>query len=83
MKTTPKTLHISLKKTPGGIYRYQGKGGQGTNPGPKYGRGRARTVTETGPRPRFHGPTRAARTAPIFARCPVCPLSGENPGFLI
>ena len=43
-------LHYSLDifhyRTPWGIYRHQGKGRPGANPGPKYGRGSARTATE-------------------------------------
>ena len=34
-KKLPYSLYIFLKKTPGGIYRHQGKGGQGDNPWPK------------------------------------------------
>ena len=48
MKTTPKTLHISKLKNPGGFYRHQGNRGPGDKPWPKtrcaprpYGRGNA------------------------------------------
>ena len=57
------------------------EGGQETGPGPKCGRGRGCTAAETRPRPRFRGPTRAARAALRAARGPVCPLSGPVPGF--
>jgi len=47
MKTTPKTLYISNSGTPGDFYRHQGRGGQGTNPGPKHDARRGRTESET------------------------------------
>ena len=65
MKITLKH-YISLNtETQEGIYRHQGKGGSGANPGQKYGRGRARTAVETQPRPRFLSSSRAARAAPL------------------
>ena len=58
MKTTPKTLYFSLLKTLGGIYRHQGRGGPGSNPGPKRGR----------------GPTVATPAAFWARACPLAPL---------
>ena len=80
-KTTLKYC-ISLNTEPQGVYiGTRGKGGQGTNPDPKYGRVRARTAAKTRPRPCFRRSSRAARAAPAAARCRVCPLSAIGPGF--
>ena len=81
-KTTLK-LHYSLDipqyRTPGGIYKHQGNGGPRVNPGPKYGRGRARTAAKMRQKPCFCGSSRAAHAAFPAALCPVCPLSDAIP----
>jgi len=59
----------------------KGKGDQGANPGPKYGRGRARTAPRPYCRENFYCSSRTARAALSIARCPVCPLSVSGPGF--
>ena len=75
----PKTLYISLFWNPGGIYRHQGRGGQGTNPGPKRGRSRGRTAVKKQPRSCFRGRTGAAAPA-FWAR--VCPLAPSSLVFI-
>ena len=68
MKTTPNSVYL-LSETPGGVFiATMEEGGQGTNPGPKRGRGR--------------GHPGAARAALRAARGPVYPLSGPVPGFI-
>ena len=72
-ENTLKHCISSALETPRGNYRHQEKGGQGTNPGPKYRPGRACTAAETRPGPRFCGPTRAAHARPPTASGHVCP----------
>ena len=77
-ETTLKHCISPALKTPKGIYRHQGKGGPGENPGPKYGRAR---------RPRKHGKSRVfvaflePRAVLRAARCPVCPVSASALSF--
>ena len=73
-KTTWHSVYPHLQNPTGVFIGTRGKGGQGTNPGPKYGRGRARTGAKMRHRLRFRGSSRAAR-------CPVCLLSDAASGF--
>jgi len=58
MKTTLKYCVFLNTEPQEGIYRHQGKGGQGQTLAQSMG-----TAAETRPRPRFRGPTWAARAA--------------------
>ena len=75
------SLYISLKNSQGGIYRHQGKGGQGATSGPRRWRGRASTAMETRPELRFCGCTGETRAAPPEVRYRVGPLSAACPDF--
>ena len=70
-ETTLKHCISSALKVQGVFIDTRGKGGQGANPGPKYGRGRACTAAKMRQKPRFHGFSRATR-------CPVCLLRRQR-----
>jgi len=72
MKTILLSVYLLSKKSQAVFIGTRGMGGQGANPGPKYGRSRARTAAETRPGLRFRSSSRAARAALSVARCPVC-----------
>ena len=81
MKTTLNSVYPQLRNPRGVFIGAKGTGGQGTNPGPKYDRGRGRTAAKTRPKPHFRGHNVAARAALRAARCLFCPLSAPVPGF--
>ena len=68
MKTTLNSVYLAEGDPRGVFIGTRGKGGQLEKAGQKHGRSRAHM---------------AARAALRVARCPVCPLSGSGPSFVI
>ena len=79
MKNYPKLCISPTLEPQRGFIGTREEGGQGTNPGPKRGRGCGRTAAEMRLWPRFRGYRLAARAALRTARCPFGPLSDLLP----
>jgi len=83
MKNYTTLLICPTEEPQGGIYRHQGKGGQGANPDPKYERGCARMATEMRLWPRFHGHSMACARGRLsrVVLSPPCQLHAPVLGF--
>ena len=71
-ETTLNSAYPQLKNPRGVFIGTRGKRGEGANPGPKYGRGRTRTVAKTRQKPRAQRQApRAVPSVPYRCQRPV------------